>query len=51
MRLYFLLLGLVAGLEVLALDAATPWEMQYFYAAYKAEWLAGLDGSQRQIAT
>jgi hypothetical protein len=51
MRLHFLLLGLVAGLEVLALDAATPWEMQYFYAAYKAEWLAGLDGSQRQIAT
>lgn len=51
MRLHFLLLGFFAGLEVLALDAASPWEMMYLYAAYKAEWLAGLNGSQRQIAT
>jgi hypothetical protein len=51
MRLPFLLLSLFAGLEVLALDEAAPWEMMYFYAAYKAEWLAGLNGSQRQIAT
>ena len=51
MRVHFLLLGLFATLEVLALDVAVPWEMMYFYAAYKAEWLSGMDGTARQIAT
>jgi hypothetical protein len=38
MRLYFLLLWLsTALLEVLALDSAAPWEMLYFYSAYKSE--------------
>jgi hypothetical protein len=51
MRIQFLLLGIFASLKVLALDQAVPWEMMYFYAAYKAEWLAFQGGSQRQIAT
>ncbi|KAE9377718.1 hypothetical protein N431DRAFT_527760 [Stipitochalara longipes BDJ] len=51
MRLHFLLLGLFAGLEVLALNTALPWEIMGYYAAYKAEWLAGLTGAQRMIAT
>jgi hypothetical protein len=51
MRLHFLLLGLFVRLEVLALDIAAPWEMMYFYAAYKAEWLSGMLVLQRQIAT
>lgn len=52
MRLYFLLLWLsTALLEVLALDSAAPWEMLYFYSAYKSEWLAGMTGAQRKIAT
>lgn len=50
MRLHFLLLGLFVGLEVLALDSAAPYEMMYFYAAYKAEWLSGMPVLQRQIA-
>lgn len=52
MRLYILFLWLTNFLlEVVALNFAAPWEMFYFYSAYKTEWLAGLSGAGRTIAT
>jgi len=37
MRLRLLLLGLCGSLEVFALNEAAPFEMYYFYTAYRAE--------------
>jgi hypothetical protein len=52
MRLAVLLLWLFSAIvEVLALNVAAPWEMLYFYSAYKSEWLAGRSGAERKIAT
>ncbi|RDW60712.1 hypothetical protein BP6252_12095 [Coleophoma cylindrospora] len=42
MLLQVVFLWLAACLQVLALNAATPWETMYFYSVYKAELAAGV---------
>lgn len=51
MLFYLLILCIFARLEVLALNASTPYELLYFYSGYKAEWLAGLSKDDRTIAS
>ncbi|RDW91204.1 hypothetical protein BP5796_02369 [Coleophoma crateriformis] len=42
MLLQVVFLWLAACLQVLDLNAATPWETMYFYSVYKAELAAGV---------
>ncbi|KAI9729524.1 MAG: hypothetical protein M1818_008497 [Claussenomyces sp. TS43310] len=50
MRPSHLLIWLTLCLETFALNAAAPFELLYFYSAYKIEWTS-LDSSGRTIAT
>lgn len=50
MKFQLLLLWLCATIEVSGLAAAIPWEVMWFYQAYKSEF-ATLSPSARTIAT